>query len=109
MNIRLKKKTLTLLSVAENILTEHNSHTFSNFNHRTSTTLTPTPSATSITEPQQLSHLQQLQSHNLSQQLSQKLINSHTYLAAKHCSSHSHTISVVHLHIIMSGNGLLTL
>ena len=55
------------------------SHTFSNFNHRTS------------------------------QQLSQKLINSHTYLAAKHCSSHSHTISAVHLHIIMSGKGLLTL
>ena len=57
----------------------------------------------------QLSHLQQLQSQNLSQQLSQKLINSHTYLATKHCSSHSHTISAAHLHIIMSGKGLLTL
>ena len=81
MNIRLtKKKTLTLLSVAEK-------------------------------KPQQLSHphLQQLQSQNLSQQLSQKLINSHMYLAAKHCSSHSHTISAVHLHVIMLGKGLLTL
>ena len=77
----------------------NNSHTFSNF----------CDSATSITEPQQLSYLQQLQSQNLSQQLSQKLINSHTYLAAKHCSSHSHTISAVHLHNIMSGKGLLTL
>ena len=69
------------------------------------------------TEPQQLSHLQQLESQNLSQQLSQnisqqfsqKLINSHTYSAAKHCSSHSHTILAVHLHILMSGKGLLTL
>ena len=70
---------------------------------------TLTPSTAWITKPQQLSHLQQLQSQNLSQQLSQKLINSHTYLAAKHCSSHSHTISAVHLHIIMSSKGLLTL
>ena len=64
-----------------------------------------------------LSHLQQLESQNLSQQLSQnisqqfsqKLINSHTYSAAKYCSSHSHTILAVHLHILMSGKGLLTL
>ena len=71
----------------------NNSHTFSNLNHRTSTTLTE-PLSTTLTEPH-------------------TLINSHTYSAAKHCSSHSpshsHTISAVHLHILMSSNGLLTL
>ena len=86
---------LTQLSdVLENILTtSHNSHTFSNLNHKTSTTLTE-PLSTTLTKPH-------------------TLINSHTYSAAKHCSSHSpshsHTISAVHLHILMSSKGLLTL
>ena len=92
-----KKKTLTLLSVAEkksltllSVVEKENSHTTLTCRKKTSTTLTP--SATSITK-----------------QLSQKLINFDTYLAAPHCSSHSHTISTVRLHIIMSGKGLLTL
>ena len=74
------------------------------------------------------SHRTSLNSHRTSLNSHTTLINSHTHSAAKHCSSlnshtsttfivvslshspsHSHTISTVHLHILMSGKGLLTL
>ena len=55
-----------------------------------------TPSATSITKPLSTT----LTKHHTT------LINSHTS-AAKHCSSHSHTISAVYLLILMSSKGLL--
>ena len=88
---QLSENILTASHNSENILTaSHNSHTFSNLYHRTSTTLTEPLSTTLI------------ERHTT-------LINSHTYSEAKHCSSHSHTISAVHLLILMSGKGLLTL